>query len=298
MTRQSWTREAVIGAIRHRQRAGLSLDNVWRTDTHLYSAATRHLGCWSKALAAAGLLTNRHRQWSRQNVIAAIQARHRQGASLRFTRMDDRGLRDAATSHFGGWRKAVRAAGLESELRQEWTKSIAVQALRSWHRQGREMNSVSREHRRLYWAARRLFGSWANALSAAGLESRPRRKWSPERVLAELRRLDSIPGMNIWVHDNALVTVANKYFGSLRQARLAAGLEPTQRACWQRQVVETIQDQYVRGVLVQHNADPGSPVQAAARKQFGSWEKALAAAGIKAAVPMPQNLLGKSRNTA
>ncbi len=297
MTRQTWTEERVIAVIRSRYQQG-SLTTAWTTDTRLYSAAGRYFGRWSHALQAAGCLTQRHRRWSDSSVIAAIQARHRQGLPLRFESMDDRGLRDAAASRFGSWRKAVRAAGLESALRRAWSKTAVIEAIQAWRRQGREIKDIMRKNPNLYSAARKHFGRWATALAAAGYEWPARREWSRERVMAELRRLDSIPGMCIWTHDNALVTAANRYFGSLRQARVAAGLDPTHRASWQRQVIEAIQDQYVRGTLARYQADCNSALRAAATKHFGSWEKALAAAGLNTRTLLPRNETKSSRKTA
>jgi hypothetical protein len=114
----------------------------------------------------------------------------------------------------------------------------------------------------------------------------------------ELRYLDSVPGMNIWKHDNALVTAANSYFGSLRRARLAAGRDPTQRASWQREIIQRLQDEYVRGTLDRHADSFTSPLHVVAERHFGSWERALKAAGIKPEkhASVPKRL--RSRKTA
>ena len=78
----------------------------------------------------------------------------------------------------------------------------------------------------------------------------------------------------------ALVAAITKYFGSLRNALQAAGLE-SRRAKWtKRRVTEAIQDLYVHGPA-RKNRVSRPAVRAAAQRHFGSWGRALRAAGVE-----------------
>jgi hypothetical protein len=52
--------------------------------------------------------------------------------------------------------------------------------------QGPPSSRVWRYNKLLFSAALKYFGNWQSAVQAAGLEGKPRRSWSAERVLGEL----------------------------------------------------------------------------------------------------------------
>jgi hypothetical protein len=103
-----------------------------------------------------------------------------------------RSLYLAACAHryFGSWRRAVSAAGLDHEMMREgrvWTKARIQRTIEELARDGHPLGWSSVETRcpGIYRAARRRenFGSWHNALLAAGVVPPTRRRGSPTNAL-------------------------------------------------------------------------------------------------------------------
>ena len=137
----------------------------------------------------------------------------------------------------------------------------------------------------LFCAAIRKFGNWHTALRAAGIEPRPFRKWSPERVIdglcAEYRHAPCV----IRRVDPALAGAAYRLFGSVALALDAAGLDPPPGRWTPGRVIEQIQDGHVQGRPL-HKAGLGDKRLArAAKRYFGHWRTAVAAAGLAAQLP-------------
>lgn len=87
---------------------------------------------------------------------------------------------------------------------------------------------VFQEEPELHASACEHFGTWETALEYAGIELEiPGQKWSPEKVIEalQLRQQQGFRMQSIWEDDNPLAMAALHYFGSMRNARLAAGVE-------------------------------------------------------------------------
>jgi hypothetical protein len=127
----------------------------------------------------------------------------------------------------------------------------------------------------LFQAAHRYFGTWPNAIEAAGLPCVRQRQWSKEAVLEELRRwyLGYVPAA-------AIGYAAKHCFGSAHTAWEAAGVDPPYRKWFPQRVIEAIQDGYVRCRNVGVAGFGDRSLADAARRYFGNWAEALAAAGL------------------
>ena len=277
--RRLWTRDIVLEEIRNRARQRLPLKAIYRLDPALHSAAQRHFGGWNKAIEAAGIDVETPRTWNRERLITAIQARHARGTSTTSTATDDSGFRSAVYKHFDSWCQLREEAGISQPPRCEWTQALVIQEIQAWHPDGLSRGNVSRHYPSLRYNAIRHFGSWHAALRAAGIQPNHRR-WSPERVLLAIRVWhQSSPGGRLSTDDPALAQAARKYFGSCRQAIIAAGVTPSKSHKWtKRRIVEAIQDCYIRRVPAKVQ---GSALVQAARRYFGTWQAALDAAGVK-----------------
>jgi hypothetical protein len=177
-------------------------------------------------------------------------------------------------------------------MRNKWTRESIIRHLLEREAQGLPVkvggNGVGMS---LYQAAKRNFGSWRNALQAAGIT--PQRvpaweRWSPARILVMIRNLArrdrplTTQQMERRYHN--LVSAARRHFGSWNKAALAAGVEPSrlQRvATWSpERVIETILTRALRNEsLVARLIEPRSLV-AAGQRFFGGWPEAVAAAGL------------------
>jgi len=147
----------------------------------------------------------------------------------------------------------------------------------------------------LYQAGSRIFGSWRNALQAAGLS--PDRggraeRWPPAKILLVIRNLSRrrrpLRKKEIEERFGSMVSAARRIFGSWSKAILASGVDPARlrRAVpWTRErVLETLLTRTLRNQPVSaRQMEPRSIVEAG-RRFFGSWSATLEAAGLDPAV--------------
>jgi len=115
--------------------------------------------------------------------------------------------------------------------------------------------------------------------------------WTPERVLAEIRALHArgeslqLAQARVWQW-GSLEQEARRFFGSWRAAVRAAGFDPDEeglRVRWTPEsVLETIRADHAAGLDLSAKGQRarGTALINAARRFFGSWRAALAAAGI------------------
>jgi hypothetical protein len=151
----------------------------------------------------------------------------------------------------------------------------------------------------MYAAARRTFGSWRNALQAAGIAPKQApttyERWSPKRILVIIRRLAQrktpLTIQQLEYRYHRLVSAARRHFGSWAKAALAAGVEPSrlQRVvAWNpERVIEAILTRSLRNEsLVARQVKPYS-LAVAGRRFFGDWPAAVSAAGLDPALTVP-----------
>jgi hypothetical protein len=155
-----------------------------------------------------------------------------------------------------------------------------LEAIQDRQAQGSPMTRVWEHDEGLYLAAVRHLGSWHAAMAAAGFTSTPRRRWSRQLVIDALRTWHRSPHRNPRACDHGLGCAAVRYFGSLQAALQAAGLESRRRKWSEQRVLEAIQDGHVKGFPARRPGFGSIPLAAAAQRRFGSWRKALSAAGL------------------
>jgi len=302
---QRWSRPRVIAQIRELQRQGqdLSYRALERHNRFLIGAAKKHFGSHANALRAVGIdpATVAKRQiWTRQRITAQIRALHRQGADLRYRVLRKRipTLLSAARSHFGAYARALAAAGLDySQINpiRHWDQQAVLQELRRWKKLGKDLRSgrIRVENTSLLNAAKGHFGSYENALHAAGIEYdriRQTRVWTRESILAiltaENRAGRNLNSTAIRQHHPSLPEVCRHHFGSYRKAVEAAGfdyLKVRHFTAWSKPIIlARLQaldraGRDMRYVAMNANA---SPLLCAARFYFGTYRNAIQAAGL------------------
>ena len=201
----------------------------------------------------------------------------------------NRKLDDAARRCFGSVRAALEVAGLpcgQPERRTSgWSKNAVVEAIRQRHRNGESLVRTNREDRALYQAAKLWHGSWTAALAAAGYPQPPRDYYTADEV--RLRIIDlyerELPLTCSSHNDSKLRRSCMKHFGGWRNAVESLGLGSELRRMWTPQkVIEAIVHRRAEGFDLSATSYEDSGLFAAARIRFGSWNKALFAAGIDA----------------
>jgi hypothetical protein len=156
---------------------------------------------------------------------------------------------------------------------------MVVEAIQARHRQGFAMANVGKCDRALAGAAVRRFGSWRRAMEAAGLEP-AQKKWSKDRIIFELRVVHHTRKAGAEKRGKLLEGAAIRYFGSMRAAYAAAGIDPDYNKWSKQRVIEAIQDRYVTGLSSRRNECEDRSLVSAATRHFGHWDSALVAAGL------------------
>ena len=219
--------------------------------------------------------------WTREQIIAAIQERRRRGLPLIGVWQENVELYEAADREFSGWHRAVAAAGIFRNRQRLWTKELILDAIQYWHHAGVPVHTLYRRDPPLVRTALSYFQKWSTAVAAAGIEMPPRRRWNRHRVIEELRHHFREGPVNIYYADRQLWKHAIQLFGDVDTALQAAGLTWEPNKWPKRRILATIQDKYVRGLCPQISGFGDRSLTHAARREFGSWQAALEAAGIK-----------------
>jgi len=184
-------------------------------------------------------------RWNKETIASEIRAMKDAGAELNYGAVQDHNLRllRAATRYFGSWKAAVEFAGLKyADIRRYrvWSKKTILDEIKRYHDQGADLSwrhvSTTLDPPLAAAAIRtQRFGSWANALQAAGIaydEVRRHRSWTPELVLKELKQLyqagESLRVSDVAKTRPALVAAARRRFESWYDAVDEAGIDVNQ----------------------------------------------------------------------
>ncbi len=294
-----WTPAMAVEAIRRREASGSNLSQTSKEDTPLFRASLRLWGTWGAALQAAGFPLRAPINWlTAEEVQRKIQDRLAKGQSLVNCNQGDPLLFGSAAKHFGGWRLALRAAGIETTIPQRRTKSWVIEAMRERHRQGFSMSRVWREDKQLFSIALHKFGSWKEAMLAAGFQPTPREKWTRQKIIDRLQawKREYIDG-TVRTRIPSLAEAATRHFGSLDTAMEAAGVEPPPSRWTDRRVIEAIQDRYIQGAQRQLIGFGDIRLSEAAKRRFGSWQQAVKQAGLADKVTVRKPLRRWSKET-
>jgi hypothetical protein len=185
--RRWWTRKDILRWIRARHRRGLELrpGRTKRDHAGVFNAACREFGGWYPAIRAAGIKTFPEKTqltWDRHRIVTAIRALP-PGLRQKEVESKDPRLSGAIRRHFGSFAAAFRAA-----------RYVPAPAMRTWKWPREKILAVIGARAKggvrlttrgfsdlggMSTAATDMFGSWENALRAAGFRPPPilRRPW-------------------------------------------------------------------------------------------------------------------------
>ncbi len=239
--RKAWPREAVLAELRALAGRGIemSASGIRAKNLGLYGACLRRFGTTEKALEAAGVEASirQHAPHTCDDVIAKIAAIGDRDGDLSATAVinEHGGLYRAGQAVFGSWGAAVAAAGMSHRPRKRdpLTKEFVTERLNALAETGVVMNanSVRSKDDVLYGSMLRLFGSFDEAVRAAGLEPvRIYREWDHGSIVAAISDRHTA-GLDLNMaaltrEDGGLLTAATDRFGSWDDAVRAAGIDP------------------------------------------------------------------------
>jgi hypothetical protein len=267
---------------------------VRTTPNGLVGAGIKHFGRWDLVITAAGLDRRRVRAdiiWHEELIIAAIHALKKENVSLAYVHVQrnrSRKMKDIlrrsvgfkttgarllgkCTVMFGNWGNALKKAGVDPAqvgLRY-WSKETTLKAIQGLESKGLSLNGSAITHSRsqvlsstlhritgrkanghsLYSAAIKNFGSWRAALSAAGIDAKAHNR------------------SQVWSCD-LIIKVIKAY----KKAEIPL-------SCSALEVERSRNARNILKALTGRNSMPVA-VYSAGGRYFGSWPKALKAAGI------------------
>lgn len=186
--KRKWTSDRVLERIQELHRAGEDLSHSSAKRNHQYLVVVainnRFFGSWREAVEAAGINyedVSKHEYWSKERISERIRELQAAGESLSHedAKRNHGALVSAASSprYFGSWGAAIRAAGLDyDDIRKinRWTRDKIIKTIQELHTEDKSVNNSSMRrmgYRGMMEAASRPenFGSWAEAVKAAGL---------------------------------------------------------------------------------------------------------------------------------
>lgn len=186
-------------------------------------------------------------------------------------------------------------------MRHKWSKEIIVQKIQDLHNSGKKVSSWNTQFHRplLYSAAIKYFGSWKAAIKASGLDydkirlQAPFRFWGKRKIVrairSRVRRGLPVNGLAVYSQDRGLYQAAKRHFGrgGWKKALRFAGIDPKSldpRRIWTKEkVLKEIRQRARSGLplYINHlNTTGHSSLTHEGRMFFGSWSKAIQAAGL------------------
>ncbi|QLH81254.1 homing endonuclease associated repeat-containing protein [Halosimplex pelagicum] len=194
---------------------------------------------------------------------------------------------------FGSWQDAVEAAGYDPQApTTEIPESELLAELRELAEEfGEPPSAAQMDADGEYWAStyRDRFGSWNEAIEAAGLEPTDEPSQIPDSdLLAEINRLADDLGdpptfQEMDEQGEYAARVYVSHFGSWNAAIEAAGFEPTQRGSSLSESellfeLQRLADELEKQPSAREMDADGKFGSATYQRQFGSWSAALEAA--------------------
>src|ERR1700744_1079573 len=243
---------------------------------------------------------HRNKNWNEQLVTEEIRSWQELGKPLysHYMRQNYQELLAAGIRYFGTWRAAVEASGIPYDSvrkDRDWSKERIVEPIQRLQQDGVDLSfrsmMLSKYAPMVYAAIRpNHFGSWKNALTAAGLAAEEiyrYKSWEDENILEEIQKLNGqgvdLSSKKMDETANSLIATARRRFGSWGEAVRRAGLDYDKirrRKRWTNEAIardiRALADQGVAltSTEVRHR-NPALFAAACKQRFFGSWINAV-----------------------
>jgi hypothetical protein len=319
------TQKQIVNRIRelHRQRQPLNISAVKRHHPKLLQQvmSLKHFRGWRKAIEAAGLSYKKIRMELQDHCVCAI-------CGAKFLTLDAHLRAQHNMSKQQYLRKFPNEETVADTVREErtgslrrsphwepmWSREYMIDYLIYKHENGEDLSpwTVYREESAVHANIKKYFGSYRAGIEAAGIDYAEIRvielteKWTPEKVLERIRQLHRkkpfFSTSDIRHRDSRLYDSCHRYFGGPVAALEAAGipyirLKGRRSRKWTNHtILRTIRTLHVGGAslrpssLSRHLNGQAAELLSIAEERFGSWKRAVRAAGIKQQKPSPRTL--------
>lgn len=236
-------------------------------------------------------------RWTEGRIVRELRRRAatRRPLNLGAVQSQDPALSEAIRRYFPSWDEALHAAGLDpAQIRkwERWTAELFRSRIQALKRKGVPLSwsAAGRHDPRLLKATYVVYGNWSKALRALG--EKPvydHGRWSKAEVVRTLRKKRHT-GKPLYAQHiirtggSRLYHAALSRFGSWASALRAAGIDPAKverRRVWTKKSVLLAIRKVCRkrSPLGMEDEDPG--LVRVARKFYGGWPHAVAAAGVR-----------------
>jgi len=182
----SWSQDMVLEKIRllADNKKKLSSKHNCINQKKLWNAANHYFYSWRNAVEAANInyenISENILDWTAEKVKSEILNIYNNELPLfaQYAKKNYVALYGAASTFNGGWKQAVKAAGLDyNQINKraneiDWSPSLIKKVILEINGRGEDLceSIVLRKQSSLRTAARRMFGSWEGAIEYAGLE--------------------------------------------------------------------------------------------------------------------------------
>ncbi|UNL92004.1 hypothetical protein IE382_23005 (plasmid) [Bacillus subtilis] len=243
-----------------------------------WATIIKHFGSFNKALEAAGLTPGKVRGYTEEELIEVLQYKAKElGRSPKSNEVKQF---QAIVRHFGSFNKGLEAAGLAFHRERSRSNPYTIEELIKILQCRAKKLGRTPTQREVKQAGiiQKHFGSFNKGLEAAGLPTNKKDQTEEELIeylQEKAKELGRPPQGNEIKHTGAIINC----FGSFNKGLEAAGLTPGRRKKYSKeQLIE---------ILQQKAKELGrSPMQkeikqfGAIKRHFGSFNKALKAAGL------------------
>jgi hypothetical protein len=230
------SRAEVIAQLRRLDAAVDAPLKVLELPNGLRLAVQRHFGSMEAARAAARIeKLDLSRRWSREGIVEEIRALHERGVRITEESLKtEQGLLAAIGRFFPGIGEARRAAKVPEPLRiggkrQRWDEARVIAEIEELARGGESLAN-SKVPTALLKAGQRYFGSWKDAIEAAGYsyddDRLTREAYTEDELMKILRTMSKAQPDLPWtaLHEQSFTPAIYRIFGSvdaaLERARL------------------------------------------------------------------------------
>jgi hypothetical protein len=308
-----WDKASILKTLGelHRRKKPMWSRKIRETDSALFAACIHWFGSYRNAVEAAGIKYESIQKsvpgrWNVDTVRKELRRLHREKRQLHHAAIEQENpaLVLAAYRYFGSYGSAVTAAGLNYDRIRvrpmpSWDKTRVIRRLKELEKNktGLWKRAVRRVDPYLDRAADRCFGSYQRAVRASGVSNDlltppPYRFWSPERIVDELKttyrknpRLLK-PARLVGSKQRKLLRACRRRFGSYRVALEKAGIPYGEvvmpPVLTGEEIVTKLTELFEKGrdLRYSHLRDSNRRLLDASRRVFGSYEKAVLAAGL------------------
>jgi hypothetical protein len=180
ISRRPWTRNEIIDLIRKRYKAGLPYASYSVEPLSAEVASRRLFGSWKKAIRAAGVPnpSSEFPIWTKVKIVEQILIRQQTHKPLYCYAVarQHTPLYDAARRYFGNWDNALTEAGIDPQTirrrHKSYTKSDITEYFKNCTLRKDEFDTLRNHPESIVRAARKLYGTWANAIKVAGVHKK------------------------------------------------------------------------------------------------------------------------------